>query len=278
MVSPVCLVTQYNVGSDVAEHYTCVKNYIIIKDTVEEMIRSKDKIVALNNKVSELNNELIVSHNVIQELNREINNLKSSGSGGTGGGGGTGSGGGTGGSGNNGSSGGNRKRPRDSDIENLRSKLRKLDNIVQSGSRRIKKANKRINNSNIRAQNHPPSSVPITSPSQWINRVKEVTHCQNLTEKCKMVCPACKWDYRKKEVQVKSHIAHLKAKHGGFTPSMVDGQNSHENLIPKLLEVGEKEQERRGCRQQQQTRAMAASRRQSRLNQYNLNRAMVLPP
>ena len=190
------------------------------------------------------------------------------------GGAGTGTGAGTG----SGSSNNNRKRQRDSDVEDLTAKIRKLENVIQSGSRRIKKANKRINNSNKRAQNHPPSSVPITSPSQWINRVKEVTHCQNLTEKCKMVCPACKWDYRKKEVQVKSHIAHLKAKHGGFTPSMVDGQNSHENLIPKLLEVGEKEQERRGCRQQQQTRAMAASRRQSRLNQYNLNRAMVLPP
>ena len=272
MVSPVCLVTQYNVGSDVAEHYTCMRNYLIIKDTVEELIRSKDKIVALNNKVSELNNELIVSHNVIQELNREINNLKSSG----GGTGGNNNGNNNGSSGGN--SGGNRKRPRDSDVENLRSKVRKLESIVKSGSRRIKKANKRINNSNRRAQNHPPPSVPITSPSQWINRVKEVTHCQNLTEKCKMVCPACKWDYRKKEVQVKSHIAHLKAKHGGFTPSMVDGQNSHENLIPKLLEIGEKEQERRGSRQQQQTRAMAASRRQSRLDQYNLNRSMVLPP
>ena len=282
MVSPVCLVTQYNVGSDVAEHYTCMKNYLVIKDTVEELIRSKDIIVALDNKVNELNNELIVSNNVIQELNKEIDTLKSSGGGGTGGsgtGGGTGGGtGNNGSSGSSGSSGGNRKRPRDSDVDNLRSKIRKLESIVKSGSRRIKKANKRINNSNRRAQNHPPPSVPITSPSQWINRVKEVTHCQNLTEKCKMVCPACKWDYRKKEVQVKSHIAHLKAKHGGFTPSMVDGQNSHVNLIPKLLEVGEKEQERRGCRQQQQTRAMAASRRQSRLDQYNLNRAMVLPP
>ena len=76
-----------------------------------------------------------------------------------------------------------------------------------------------------------------------------------LTEKCKIVCLACKWDYQKKDVQVKFHIAHLKAKHGGFTPSMVDGQNSYENLIPKVLEVGEKEQERGGCRQQQQTKA-----------------------
>ena len=192
---------------------------------------------------------------------------------------GTGSGTGTGGTGSgSGSSNNNRKRQRDNNVEDLRAKIRKLENVVQSGSRRIKKATKRINKSNQRAKNHPPSSVPITSPSQWINRVKEVTHCQTLTEKCKMVCPACKWDYRKKEVQVKSHIAHLKAKHGGFTPSMVDGQNSHENLLPKLLEIGEKEQERRGSRQQQTTRAMAASRRQSRLDQYNLNRSMALPP
>ena len=197
---------------------------------------------------------------------------------GSGAGSGNGTGAGTGAGTGSGSSNNNRKRQRDSDVEDLTAKIRKLENVIQSGSRRIKKANKRINNSNKRAQNHPPSSVPITSPSQWINRVKEVTHCQNLTEKCKMVCPACKWDYRKKEVQVKSHIAHLKAKHGGFTPSMVDGQNSHENFIPKLLEIGEKEQERRGSRQQQTTRAMAASRRQSRLDQYNLNRSMVLPP
>ena len=201
-----------------------------------------------------MNNRIIARDNTIDELNKEIDSLKSSC--------------------------GSRKRKRDdSDVENLRAKIRRLENTVQSRSRRIKKANKRINNSNRRAQN-PPSSVPITSPSQWINRVKEETHCQNLTEKCKMVCPVCKWDYRKKEVQLKSHIAHLKAKHGGFTPSMVDGQNSYDNLIPKLLEIGEKEQERRGSRQQQTTRAMAASRRQSRLDQYKSTieqRCMPIP-
>ena len=235
------LVTEYNVGR--LQDYACLKSYIILTDMNNRIIARDDTIDTLNKK--------------IEELNKEINSLKSS----------SGSGSGT--------SSSSRKRKRDdSDVKNLRAKIRRLE---KSGSRRIKKATRRINNSNTRAQN-PPSSVPITSPSQWIIRVKEVTHCQTLTEKCKMVCPACKWDYRKKEVQVKSHIAHLKAKHGGFTPSMVDGQNSHENLIPKLLEIGEKEQERRGSRQQQTTRAMAASRRQSRLDQYNLNRSMVLPP
>ena len=239
------LVTEYNIVGRVQD-YSCLKYYILLTDMNNRIIARDDTIDTLNKK--------------IDELNKEIVSLKSSSSSGSG------------------TSSSSRKRKRDdSDVENLRAKIRRLENTVQSGSRRIKKATKRMNNSNTRAQN-PPPSVPITSPSQWINRVKEVTHCQNLTEKCKMVCPACKWDYRKKEVQVKSHIAHLKAKHGGFTPSMVDGQNSHENLIPKLLEIGEKEQERRGSRQQQQTRAMAASRRQSRLDQYNLNRSMVLPP
>ena len=100
-----CLVTQYNVGT--LEEHTCLKNYIVVKDSLNEVIRSREKINTLESKINELSDELIASRNIIANLNKEIDNLKNSGNGvgtgtGTGGGGngvGTGNGGGGGGTG-----------------------------------------------------------------------------------------------------------------------------------------------------------------------------------
>ncbi len=72
-----------------------------------------------------------------------------------------------------------------------------------------------------------PNIVPPTNPDEWKQRVKDVTKCQTLREHCKIMCSACKWTYRDREIILQSHLGHLKTKHGGFTPSKVDGQNPY---------------------------------------------------
>ena len=97
-INLLCLVTQYNVGT--LEEQSCLQNYIHVKDSLIEVMTSRQKINILESKINELSDELIASRNIIANLNKEIDNLKNSGTGGSGtgtsgGGAGAGTGGGS---------------------------------------------------------------------------------------------------------------------------------------------------------------------------------------
>ena len=124
------------------------------------------------------------------------------------------------------------------------------------------------------AQSH--FSGHIVDGDSWRERVKEVTHCKSMKEHCKIVCPSCKWDYRGKEIVLQSHLAHLKAKHGGFTPSQVSGQNCFDEYIPGLVEIGAEERERRELASQPAARQLTNLSRADRLARYRDARANCL--
>ena len=60
---------------------------------------------------------------------------------------------------------------------------------------------------------------------------------------------------------LQSHLAHLKTKHGGFTPSQVSGQNCFKEYIPGLIEIGVEEKERRELASQSAARQLTISSR-----------------
>ncbi len=122
---------------------------------------------------------------------------------------------------------------------------------------------------------NPTLRVTIIDGETWKERVKEVTHCKGIKEHCTIVCLACKWDYRGKEIILQSHLVHLKVKHGGFTPSQVSGQNSFEEFIPGLVEIGAEEKDRRKMVSQSAARQLNISSRADRLAKYRNTRGVA---
>ncbi len=120
-----------------------------------------------------------------------------------------------------------------------------------------------------------PNIVPPKTPEEWKQRVKDVTKCQTLREHCKIMCPACKWTYRGREILLQSHLGHLKTKHGGFTPSKVDGQNPYMEYIPVLVEIGVEEKRRQSVTVTAAAKAAKAQSRQARLDKFNNNRPIM---
>ena len=97
-----------------------------------------------------------------------------------------------------------------------------------------------------------------------------MTHCRSLKEHCKIECPSCKWELQREGNRSPEPF---KTKHGGFTPSQVSGQNSFEEFIPGLVEIGVEERDMREMASQS---AANISSRADRLAKFQGARADVL--
>ena len=168
------------------------------------------------------------------------------------------------------------KRQLHATFNNIKEKVRKVEEVtnrVATNETALEKLEIKIQRitprfiktkSTARGKVPPTLTRPIESPRQWRQRLLIVTQCQKLSDHCKIICNECDYNYRGRAVRLSAHMAHLRNKHQGFTPSDVNRQNSYMTYIPRLIEEGEEEKERQRKQKEKTSRDGQRERRRAR--------------
>ena len=168
------------------------------------------------------------------------------------------------------------KRQLHATFDDIKEKVRKVEEVtnrVATNETALEKLETKIQRitprfiktkSTARGKVPPTLTRPIDSPNRWRQRLLVVTQCQKLSDHCKIVCNECDYNYRGRAVRLSAHMAHLKNKHQGFTPNDVDSQNAYMTYIPRLIEEGEEEKERKRKQDEKTTRDSQRAKRQAR--------------